>query len=135
MSFAFRQMLHDVTRHDRGGKRKPMAEAVVPGTIDTSCANTSVPTGPAQSYWEKNGRASPLARDRSTDAAHAIRFMSNVSISSHNALNATGAMRIMVSRDGREIASATPFSAVEIQFNDNMKPCSTCSAKSCTSNA
>ena len=94
MSFAFRQMLHDVTRHDRGGKRKPMAEAVVPGTIDTSCANTSVPAERAQSYREKNGSASPLTGDRRTDAAHAIRSTLNGPISSHHALNVTGAMRM-----------------------------------------
>ena len=47
MSFAFRQVLHNVTRHDRGRETKPKAGTVVPGTIDTSCANTSVPAEPA----------------------------------------------------------------------------------------
>ena len=134
MSFAFRQVLHNVTRHDRGRETKPKAGTVVPGTIDTSCANTSVPAEPAHSYREKKGSASPLTGDCSTDAVHAVRSTLDGPISSHNALNATGAMRMIVSRDGREMAFATPFSAVGIHFNDNMKPCSTCRASSCTRN-
>ena len=42
------------------------------------------------------------------------------SISAHNTLIGAGTMRILASRDGRTIASATLFSAVEIYFNDNM---------------
>ena len=104
-------------------------------TINTSCANTSVPAEPAQLYWENNGSASPFTGDRITDPVHAIRFTLKGPISSHNALNAAGAMRMIVSRDGREIASATTFSAVGVHLNDNVNPCSICSANSCTSNA
>ena len=119
-----------------GGKQTPKAGAVFPGMIDTSCcANTSVPAEPAQAYWEKNGNASPRTEDCSTGAAHAIRSMLNGPISSHNTLNAAGARRMIACRDGREIPSATPFSAVGIHSNDNMKSCSTCNETSCTSNA
>ena len=76
-----------------------------------------------------------LTGTRNTDAAHAIRSMINGPISSHNTPNDAGAMRMIASRDGCEIAFATPFSAVGTNFNDQMKPCSTCSANSYTSNA
>ena len=71
-----------------GEKQKPKAGVVVPGTINTSRANTSVPAEPVQSYWEKKGSASPLTGDRSTDAVHVITSTLNGPISSQNALNA-----------------------------------------------
>ena len=85
--------------------------------------------------WRKNGSASPLTGDCSTDAPLSIKPVLNGPISSHNTLNAAGAMRTIAYRDGREIASAASLSAVEIYFNDTMKPCSTCSANRFTSNA
>ena len=119
----------------RGGKQNPKAGILVPGTIETSCANTSIPAKLAQSHWEKQGNASPFNGDRSTDAVDAMRSTLNGPVSSQTTLNAAGAMRMMASRDGREMASATSFSAVRIYFNDNIKPYSSCNSNNCTSNA
>ena len=73
LSFASRQMLHNViSARTGGGKQKLTDGVVVPGTIGTSCTNTSVHGELAQSYWEKKGSASPLTGDCSTDAVHAL---------------------------------------------------------------
>ena len=91
-----------------GGKKQIQCKT---GTIETSCANTWVPAEPAQPYREKKGSASPVMGDRTTEAVHAIRSTLNGPTSAHNTLNAAGAMWMMASRDGHEIASAAPFSA------------------------
>ena len=57
-----------------------------------------------------------------------MRSTLNGPISAHSTYNAAGVMRILASCDGREIASATPFSAVGIHSNDNMKQYSTWSS-------
>ena len=68
-----------------GGKRNPKAGILVPGTIETLCANTSVSIEPTQSSGEKKGSPSPFYGDRSTDPVDAMKSTLNRPISSQTA--------------------------------------------------
>lgn len=59
-----KKVLNYVTDNDRGRKTDPKAGDPTPGISETfSCASTSVPTDPAQAYWEKNGRVKSVCED------------------------------------------------------------------------
>ena len=118
-----------------GGKQYPNACTSEPGNLETSCASTSTPEEPSQSYCENNGNARELPGMHCTDDVDAMRAILNGSRSSQTRQKALGRNRMIESRDGREIASATLLEAVGIHFSVNMNPCSTCNSKSCTNSA
>ena len=109
-----------------GGETKSKRGSPVLGTREMSCASTSTPEDPAQSYCEKNGSVRALRGMRRADAVDAIRSMVNGCSSFHTAWKVSGRRRMIDSRDGREIASAIALDAVGIHFNVSKKPYATC---------
>ena len=134
MSFAFHQMLHNVTRHDRGWETKNKRRG---------CGTRYDRFILRQHVLSRRAGATVLGEEWQCLPAyqgsqHRRRTRHQVYAKRANLVPQCPercGRYTKVSRDGREIASATPFSAVGIQSNDNMNPCSTCSANSCTSNA
>ena len=61
-----------------------------------------------------------------------MRSTLNGPLSYQTDFNDAGAMPMMASSDGREMASATSFAKVGVVFNDSTKPYFTCNSNNCT---
>ena len=103
-----------------GGKENPNGCPPVRGNLETTCANTSTPEDPEQSYREKNGSVWELPGMRCADAVDAMRLMLNGLRASHTLRKAPGCSRNVDSLEGREKASAMPFAVVGVHFNVHM---------------
>lgn len=120
--FTLGKALDDVPGHDEGGETKPkLGHSDTRQNCEVLRENVDPGRPLAMVYLEKNGSGSSVTGDRCGDAVHAIKSMSKGPSLSHKTENAAGISCMIVSRDGREMASATPFAAEGTQVRDKRK--------------